>query len=59
MKYLFVILKDFEEFDCQESNNYGKSQLDLYLEKPRISCFGNLNSLVIGKIEVIDLMILL
>ena len=45
LKYLFVLLYDFEEFDCQESNNYGKSQLDLYLEEPRISCSGNFDVL--------------
>ena len=31
----------FEEFDCQEANNIGKFQLDLYLEEPRISFSGN------------------
>ncbi|XP_052195988.1 zinc finger BED domain-containing protein RICESLEEPER 3-like [Diospyros lotus] len=34
------IYDDFEAFDCQVSNDAGKSQLDLYLEEPRIPISG-------------------
>ena len=38
-------MNHFEEFDCQEANNIGKYQLDLYLKEPRISFLGNFDVL--------------